>query len=86
MKPGLILQAEGLLAQGTQVALSGRVYALATAAHGRIKPGDLLTTSEIAGHAMKATDPTLSCGAIVGKALTSLDAGEGLVLILVSLQ
>jgi hypothetical protein len=86
VNPGLTLQAEGRFGGGLKLALSGQVYALATAAHGRIEPGDLLTTSEVAGHAMKATDKYLACGTIIGKALTSLEAGEGLVLVLINLQ
>jgi hypothetical protein len=35
---------------------------------------------------MKATDKAPVYGAIVGKALSSLESGEGLVLILVNLQ
>jgi hypothetical protein len=35
---------------------------------------------------MKASDPTRAQGAILGKAMTSLEAGKGLVLLLVSLQ
>jgi hypothetical protein len=71
---------------GQNVALSGRVYALATAANGSVKPGDLLTTSDIPGHAMKATDHERWDGAIIGKAMSSLEDGEGLVLVLVNLQ
>jgi hypothetical protein len=68
------------------VALSGRVYCRADASNGPIEPGDLLTTSDIAGHAMKVTDYTRAQGAILGKAMTSLEKGKGLVLVLVSLQ
>jgi hypothetical protein len=38
------------------------------------------------GYAMKATDHTRSQGAIIGKAMTSLAEGQGLVLVLVTLQ
>jgi hypothetical protein len=62
------------------------VYAFATAANGPIKPGDLLTTSEVTGHAMKTTDAARSHGTIIGKAMSSLEQGEGLVLVLVNLQ
>lgn len=86
VNPGLTLKQEEKLENGRNVALNGRVYALATASNGTIRPGDLLTTSDIPGHAMKATDKELSHGAIIGKALTSLDAGEGLILVLVNLQ
>ncbi|KAA0230599.1 hypothetical protein EDS67_06770 [candidate division KSB1 bacterium] len=86
INPGITLTQEGMLEGGQNVALSGRVYALATAANGPIKPGDLLTTSEVAGHAMKATDRELWPGAVIGKAMSKLESGEGLVLVLVNLQ
>jgi collagen triple helix repeat protein len=86
IKPGVTLRQEGALEGGENVALSGRVYALADAGFGAIKPGDLLTTSETPGHAMKAADRNKSQGAIIGKAMTGLKEGRGMVLVLVSLQ
>jgi hypothetical protein len=71
---------------GQSVALSGRVYALADASEAPIKPGDLLTTSSVPGHAMKVTDHGRAQGAVLGKAMTGLKEGRGLVLVLVSLQ
>ncbi len=68
------------------VALSGRVWVKCDAAGQPIRPGDLLTTSDLPGHAMKVTDHALSRGAILGKAMTSLERGQGLVLALVTLQ
>ncbi|HUN80795.1 MAG TPA: hypothetical protein VMV81_04720, partial [Phycisphaerae bacterium] len=74
---------EGTLASGKQpVALSGRVYCLADASSGAIEPGDMLTTSAVIGHAMKASDFDRARGAIIGKAMTSLASGKGLVLVL----
>lgn len=86
INPGLTLMQEGTLDVGQNVALSGRVYVLATAANGSIKPGDLLTTSDLPGHAMKASDRERSQGAVLGKAMSRLDTGEGLILVLVNLQ
>jgi hypothetical protein len=68
------------------IALSGRVYVYCDATHGAIEVGDLLTTSETPGHAMKVIDGERSQGAILGKAMESLSEGRGLVLVLVSLQ
>jgi hypothetical protein len=68
------------------VALSGRVYVLADATHAAIRPGDLLTTSDLPGRAMKVTDHARAAGAIVGKAMTGLSHGQGTVLVLVTLQ
>ncbi len=83
---GVALQQAGLLDIGQNVALTGRVYVQADAANGAIKPGDLLTTSTTPGHAMKVTDHTQAQGAILGKAMSGLSNGKGMVLVLVSLQ
>lgn len=87
VKPGMVMGQKGTSADGQHaVALSGRVYTWADAGAGAIHPGDLLTTSRTAGHAMKVKDTRKAQGAIIGKAMTALEKGRGLVLILVSLQ
>ncbi|MCI0392467.1 MAG: hypothetical protein MOB07_27360 [Acidobacteria bacterium] len=87
VKPGMMMSQTGTLADGQHpVALSGRVYCWVDATHGAIEPGDLLTTSSTAGHAMKVTDQAKAQGAIIGKAMTGLKDGKGLVLVLVTLQ
>jgi hypothetical protein len=86
INPGISLRQEGTLEGGQNVALSGRVYVQADAGFGAIKPGDLLTTSDAPGLAMKVTDPAKAQGAILGKAMSSLKEGKGLVLVLVTLQ
>lgn len=86
VNPGLSLSQQGVLEGNQQVALTGRVYVQADASSGPIQPGDLLTTSATPGHAMKAADPTRAHGAILGKAMTGLKEGKGLVLVLVALQ
>jgi hypothetical protein len=86
IQPGITLTPGEHQSGGRQVALTGRVYAWADAANGPIRPGDLLTTSETPGHLMKATDPARASGAILGKAMSALESGRGLVLVLVSLQ
>ena len=83
---GLTLHQDGTLEGDLVVAIAGRVYCTAEARSAPIKPGDLLTTSSVAGHCMKAADRDHSYGAVIGKALTGLDKGEGLVLVLVNLQ
>jgi hypothetical protein len=75
-------QREGTVA----LALTGRVWVRCDATHGAIHAGDLLTTSDRAGYAMPVTDPTRAPGAVLGKAMTALEHGTGLVLVLVSLQ
>lgn len=87
INPGLILQQEGSVAVGEHlVALTGRVYVYADATNGPIAPGDLLTTADTPGHAMKVTDYQRAQGAILGKAMSKLAEGTGLVLVLVTLQ
>jgi hypothetical protein len=86
VNPGLTLQQQGVLDGDTQVAIAGRVYVQAEAFSAPIQPGDLLTTSAIPGHAMKAVDRGLAYGAVIGKAMSSLESGQGLVLVLVNLQ
>lgn len=69
------------------IAMSGRVWTRCDATACAIEPGDLLTTSGLPGHAMKAVDPARSHGAVIGKAMTRLARGEtGLVLVLINLQ
>ena len=86
INPGISLHQDGAFAGGENVALSGRVYALADASFGAIKPGDMLTTSSTPGHCMKVTNHAKAQGAIIGKAMSSLEKGKGMVLVLVSLQ
>jgi len=87
ISPGMTMTQRGTVTEGTLlVALTGRVYVLADASNERIEPGDLLTTSQIPGHAMKVTDYSRARGAILGKAMSSLEQGQGLVLVLVTLQ
>jgi hypothetical protein len=86
VRPGISLHQEGEIEGGENVALSGRVYVQANAEFGPIKPGDLLTTSDTPGHAMKVADHAKAQGAILGKAMTGLKEGKGMVLVLVTLQ
>jgi len=87
VKPGMLMSQTGTIADGNHpVALTGRVYCYADAENGAIKPGDLLTTSDTPGHAMKVTDYTRAHGAILGKAMSALGEGRGLVLVLVTLH
>jgi hypothetical protein len=86
INPGISLSQQGVTEGGQNVALSGRVYVLADASKTPIKPGDLLTTSDTPGHAMSATDHTRAQGAVIGKAMSALNQGKGMVLVLVTLQ
>jgi hypothetical protein len=86
INPGIQMEQQGLLDGGENVALTGRVYVQADVSNGAIKPGDLLTTSRNPGRAMKVTDHARAAGAILGKAMTGLSKGQGMVLVLVTLQ
>jgi hypothetical protein len=87
VKPGMMMSQAGTLADGQHpVALTGRVYCWVDASQGAIEPGDLLTSSSTPGHAMKVSDAAQAQGAIIGKAMTGLKDGKGLVLVLVTLQ
>jgi len=74
------------------VAITGTVPVKASTENGAILPGDLLTSSSIRGHAMKARPVTINGvtfylpGTILGKALEPLEEGRGAILALVALQ
>ena len=89
-KPGFVgrLHPEDANADKTEVpmAMVGRVPTKVTAENGPIKVGDLLVASSTPGRAMKGTDRTQMLGAVVGKALDSLDSGTGVIEVLVTLQ
>lgn len=89
-QPGLILGQAA--ADKEQIATTGRVRVKVDATSAPIHIGDLLVTSEKPGYAMKSIPVTLSGisihrpGTIVGKALESIEGGEGQILVLLSLQ
>ena len=68
------------------VALVGKVYCKVDARQDAICVGDLLTSSSTPGHAMKASQPGRSFGAILGKALKPISGKLGLIPVLVTLQ
>ncbi|MGE0481482.1 MAG: hypothetical protein AB7Q17_13525 [Phycisphaerae bacterium] len=88
VNPGMVMSQTGTIADGKlPVALTGRVWVRCDASAGGIEPGDLLTTADAPGCAMKVTDHARAQGAVLGKAMSPLAAGErGLVLVLVNLQ
>ncbi|HDP73687.1 MAG TPA: hypothetical protein ENN46_01885 [Candidatus Woesearchaeota archaeon] len=81
-KPAYLLAMER---DGLPLALSGIVPTKVVNETGFIRPGDLLTTSSKEGHAMKCESLSLCKGAIVGKALGSLDKETGVIEVLVML-
>ena len=85
-KPAIILNHDGGSKERCAVALVGRTYCKVDARYSAIEIGDLLTTSETPGHAMKATDRQRAFGAVIGKALQPLKEGQGLIPILIAMQ
>ena len=86
LKPGLVLGRQPGHVDRVPLALMGRVNCKVDAEYDRVEVGDLLTTSETPGHAMKASDPTRSFGTVIGKSLKQLDVGQDIIPILVALQ
>ena len=85
-RPGIILDQHGNDEGRTTIALVGKVYCKVNADAGSIAVGDLLTTSDIPGHAMRVSDPLKGFGSVIGKALAGRNEGCGLIPILVALQ
>jgi hypothetical protein len=89
-QPGLILGVGG--ADKEQIATTGRVRVKVDASAAPIRVGDLLVTSSKPGFAMRSIPVDIAGtslhrpGTIVGKALESLNGGEGEILVLLSLQ
>lgn len=87
-KPGVIGRRESLTKDSNDLpmAMVGIVPTKVSAENGPIHQGDLLVSSSRAGYAMKGTDRSRMLGAVIGKAMGSLDAGDGVIEVLVTLQ
>ena len=86
-RPAIVLGKQGdAQRKRAPIALIGKAYCKVDASYGSIEVGDLLTTSATRGHAMKAKDPLRGFGSIIGKALSPLDFGCGLIPVLITLQ
>jgi len=85
-KPGIVLDKQTSLHKRQPVALLGKVYCKVDAQYGALEIGDLLTTSDTPGHAMKAGEALLAFGSVIGKALRPLKKGKALIPILITLQ
>jgi hypothetical protein len=84
-RPGLVLDQQDD-AERRPLALTGKVWCKVDADHASVEVGDLLTTSSTPGYAMRVTDPARAFGAVIGKALGSLESGRALVPVLVALH
>ncbi len=92
--PGIVLgqgideakeDADTVKIDGVDLALVGRVPVKATTENGSIEVGDLLVSSSKPGYAMRG-DPEVvsgSPGVVIGKAMESLESGEGKILVLI---
>jgi hypothetical protein len=85
LRSGIVMNSRHGQPRRPPIALTGKVLCNVDAGYGAVDAGDLLTTSETVGHAMKAADSSRAFGATLGKALEPLHAGSGLVPILVAL-
>jgi hypothetical protein len=87
-RPGAIGRRQTLPESADEVpmAMVGIVPTKVTTENGPIRRGDLLVSSSKMGYAMKGTDRSRMLGAVLGKAMGSLDAGTGVIEVLVTLQ
>ena len=85
-RPGIVLGRLESRENRLPIALVGKVYCKVDAGYSAIDVGDLLTSSPTPGHAMKADDRVKAFGAVLGKALSPLRDGQGLIPVLVALQ
>jgi hypothetical protein len=87
-KPGVQGRRQKTLKSDDEVpmAMIGIVPTKVSAENGPIRPGDLLVASSTLGYAMKGTDRSRMMGAVIGKALNSLDSGTGVIEVVVTLQ
>jgi hypothetical protein len=89
-KPGVLASPHAIddprISKEVPLAIVGIVPCKVSAENGPIHAGDMLVTASKPGYAMKGTDRTKMLGAVVGKALGSLDEGTGTVEVLVSLH
>ncbi|MGH3371296.1 MAG: hypothetical protein ACRDPR_15000, partial [Nocardioidaceae bacterium] len=81
--PALVLDRRDTGRRRAPVALMGKVYCWVDADEASIEVGDLLTTGERPGHAMRVSDRGRAFGALVGKALAPLRSAQGLIPVLV---
>jgi len=87
-KPGVIGRRKTLSksAQEIPMAMVGIVPTKVSAENGPIHRGDLLVSSSTPGYAMKGTDRNRMLGAVIGKAMGTLDSGTGVIEVVVTLQ
>lgn len=87
-KPGYVGRRQRTKSRAGEVpmAMVGIVPTKVSAENGPIHRGDLLVTSSTPGYAMKGTDRSRMLGAVMGKAMGTLESGKGVIEVLVTLQ
>lgn len=86
-RPAIVLgRRPGLDERRVPISVMGKAACQADAAYGAIEVGDLLTSSATAGTAMRVADAPRAFGAVIGKALTPLREGTGLVEMVIGLH
>lgn len=87
-KPGMVGRRQTTPKSPDEIpmAVVGIVPVKVSAENGPIRPRDLLVSAATPGYAMKGTDRERMLGAVVGKAMGSLDSGTGVIEVLVTLQ
>jgi hypothetical protein len=85
-RPAIVLDKQRSQGRRVPLALVGKVYCKVDAQYAPVQVGDLLTTSQTPGHAMKASDAIMGFGAVIGKALSSLESGQGTIPVLIALH
>jgi hypothetical protein len=88
-RPGLVLSERGIDAVHDDLVPTGIVGVLPTKVSGEngpIRRGDLLVTSSIPGHAMKADPDDLRVGTVLGKALEDFSGTRGRIKVLVNVH
>ena len=88
-KPGVLLSENGIGGiAGEQIptGVVGVIPTKVTSEGGPIRRGDLLVTSSLAGHAMKADPAKLGFGMVIGKALEPFEGDSGVIKVLVSVR
>jgi hypothetical protein len=86
LRPGIVLGRSAETQNRWPIALSGKAFCKVDADRAPVAVGDLLTTSPTLGHAMAARNHRRAFGAVIGKALASLQSGQALVPVLIALQ
>jgi hypothetical protein len=85
-KPGIVLDRQAHAENRAPIALMGKTFVSVTDEAGAIGIGDLLTTASEPGKAMRVCDPAGAMGAVIGKAIGTLDEAEGMIPMVITLQ